>query len=127
MKFCEWMRLAGLCPHAPLGVIARNEKEGYEYSSEQGRQHRFSKETVPDTWVDLTRILGLDCSLAGLLRYGSHGGVCKRKRKIKYTESKYLKGRLQRSQSQFRAVLILGCQVYIPIQIRMETKSHSSC
>lgn len=81
MKFYEWMRLAGSCPHAPLGVIARNEKEGYEYSSEQGRQHRFSKETVPDTWVDLTRILGLDCSLADLLRYGSLGGVCKRKRK----------------------------------------------
>lgn len=82
-------------------------KEGYEYSSVQGRQHRFSKETVPDTWVDLTRILGLDCSLADLLRYGSLGGVCKRKRKIEYSESKYLKGWLQRSQNQFRAVIIL--------------------
>lgn len=50
MKFNEWMRLAGSCPHAPLGVITRNEKEGYEYSSEQGQ---FSKESVPDTWVDL--------------------------------------------------------------------------
>lgn len=101
MKFYEWMRLAGSCPHAPLGAVTRNEKEGYEYSSEQGRRRRFSKETVPDTWVDLTRMLGFDCSLADLLlRYGLLGGACKRKRDIKYTESKYLEGWLQRSQKQ---------------------------